>query len=537
MKKFVKAIALISSLTLLATAFCGCSGGKKETVSNEDVSLTYWTMMDGTTARSLSSYSEMLMYQEMEKRTGIHVDFIHPIAGSTGNEAFLTMLSSSDKPDLMEYSWTAYTGGPQAAIDDGMIVALNDYLEDYAPNYYDYMEGKKGKANDYLYKLQASSEQGNYYGFNTINLPSTRTFSGIIIRGDLLEKWGMELPETIDEWTAVFAKAKAEGIQKPFTCINQGISFINPWVTFTCAYDIGQNFYVEDGKVVFAPLQPGYKEYTAQIAEWMSKGYIDPGYITNSHDDVDGNLANGISIAAYSWISNIGKINSASEQKIPGFKLVACPYPTAKKGTPTAYQSVNGEASDNAWAISPTCGNIEKCVEWLDYLYSDEGIILKNFGVEGVTYTVEERDGETHYVYTDLISNPEKSGVSNIQQAMYKYFLPATHPGPSEHIDYLYGYYPREEQRAAMELWKGGEDRSMPHKLPPLSFTEEESREMADILEIAEAELEVAITDIILGRAGMDTYDAAIEAAKENGYTRMEEIYQASYDRYMAKLN
>jgi len=34
----------------------------------------------------------------------------------------------------------------------------------------------------------------------------------------------------------------------------------------------------------------------------------------------------------------------------------------------------------------------------------------------------------------------------------------------------------------------------------------------------------------------MDTYDAAIEAAKENGYTRVEEIYQASYERYMAKI-
>ena len=537
MKKSIKIVSLILALVMILAIFAGCAKDDKTTATTDGKNFSFWTVISSASSASIKDFNELLLFQEMEKRTGVHIDFIHPIAGSTGSEAFMTMLSSSDRPDIIEYYWKNYTGGPDQAIADEVIISLNDYLEEHAPNYYDFMEGEKGKANDYLYKLQASSEQGNYYGFNTINLPSTRTFSGIIIRGDLLEKWGMELPETIDDWTAVFAKAKAEGIQKPFTCINQGISFINPWVTFTCAYDIGQNFYVEDGKVVFAPLQPGYKEYTAQIAEWMSKGYIDPGYITNSHDDVDGNLANGISIAAYSWISNIGKINSASEQKIPGFKLVACPYPTAKKGTPTAYQGVNGEASDNAWAISPTCGNIEKCVEWLDYLYSDEGIILKNFGVEGVTYTVEERDGETHYVYTDLISNPEKSGVSNIQQAMYKYFLPATHPGPSEHIDYLYGYYPREEQRAAMELWKGGEDRSMPHKLPPLSFTEEESREMADILEIAEAELEVAITDIILGRAGMDTYDAAIEAAKENGYTRMEEIYQASYDRYMAKLN
>lgn len=35
--------------------------------------------------------------------TGVHIDFIHPIAGSTGNEAFVTMISGSERPDIMEY--------------------------------------------------------------------------------------------------------------------------------------------------------------------------------------------------------------------------------------------------------------------------------------------------------------------------------------------------------------------------------------------------------------------------------------------------
>ena len=60
--------------------------------------------MDGYTQETLQNYDEMLFYQEMEKRTGVHIDFIHPIEGSTGNEAFIAMLTGSEIPDLIEYT-------------------------------------------------------------------------------------------------------------------------------------------------------------------------------------------------------------------------------------------------------------------------------------------------------------------------------------------------------------------------------------------------------------------------------------------------
>lgn len=69
-----------------------------------------------------------------------------------------------------------------------------------------------------------------------------------------------------------------------------------------------------------------------------------------------------------------------------------------------------------------------------------------------------------------------------------------------------------------------------------LTYTEEESREITDIKEIAQAELEVAICDIILGNKSIDTYDAAIETAKANGYDRWTEIVQGAYDRYISKF-
>ena len=102
MKKSVKVLALILSLTLLAGIMCGCGGEKKVQTGGK---FTYWVSLPGATAQTLTSFGELLMYQEISKATGTEVDFIHPAQGSTGTEAFQILLSSGDYPDMMEYNW------------------------------------------------------------------------------------------------------------------------------------------------------------------------------------------------------------------------------------------------------------------------------------------------------------------------------------------------------------------------------------------------------------------------------------------------
>lgn len=537
MKKYLKLVSALCAIAMIACVFAGCAKDKKTAKISDGGTFSYWTVIDNSSSVSLTGYNDMLLYQELEKRTGIHIDFIHPIAGSTGNEAFVAMMSGDELPDMIEYNWSKYTGGAQQAIDDGVIISLNDYLEEYAPNYNDYMNGKKGKANGNLYKLQTITHAGQHYGFNGLNVGDTRVFSGLCIRGDLLEKWGMEIPETIDDWTAVFAKAKADGMQKPLTGINFDFSFTGSTPGFNTAFNVGKYYYVNNDKVVYAPFEKGFKEYVNQLAKWVKAGYLDTGFVTNDSATVQGNLANGISVAACGNIGGtIGTVVEAARKNNPSYSLVACPFPVAKKGDVAEYRSASGEASPLAIAISTQCGNYEQAVQWCDYLYGDEGMVLRNFGVEGDTFTKEEIDGETHYIYTDKILKPELSGVTSVSEAMYKYMLPANHPGLNQHPDYLNGYYQLDEQKNAMEIWNKDIDKVRKHILPTLDFTEDEAREKTDIVEVVDAELEVAVSDIILGRKSISTFDAAVKKAWDGGYDRVMEIYQAAYDRYVAKL-
>ncbi len=548
MKRMTKLIAVISIVALLASAFVSCAS-QGDRVEHDGKEFTFWTSMDAQSVRSkLESYDDMLMFQEFEKATGVHINFQHPVAGSNGNEAFIGMINSDNRAELVQYWWKGYPGGPQQAIADGIILALNDYLEEYAPNFFACVEGdpdhfifQEGLAtaeSAKQWKLQATTDEGEFYGFNVLNVGTTRAFNGLYVRADKLKEWNMDVPDTIDDWTAFFAKAKAEGFEKPFTSALGVLSFTGG-NAFNTAFNVGKNFYLEGDKVVFGPFMPGFKEYVAQMAEWVKAGYIDSGFVTNESEVIKGNVTNGISAASFGYIGgDLGTIIPAARVNDPDFDLVACPLPGDNEGNPQQFKITGVEASDCAIAITYNCGNYEKAMEWIDYRYSKEGSEINIFGVEGYTYTKEKDEelGRTVYTYTDMITHPDPAKFNSVEESLYHFMLPCNHPGFNQHPDYLQGYYPYQSQKDAINTWNISAENATKAGLPPLSNTQEEFEQIADITEVAQAPLEAAICNIMLGKASIDTFDAAIETAKPH-YEKYIAIQQTAYDRYMSKLN
>ena len=542
MKKFIRLFSLITALLVLATAFSGC--GKKE-VSLTGDSYSYWVVLDENFAQTMESASEHAFYQAVTKATGIDVEFIHPARGITNVEAFQVLLASTEMPDMIEFPWggTGYAGGPDQAIKDGVIIALNDYLEEYAPNYYNYMEGDIAEEKDYIYRKSALSDEGNYYGFRCINIGSYGCFDGLYVRKDLLDKWEIDIPETIDDWENVFATAKENGVKYPLTGKTNILNIMGSKDLFNTAWGVGQKFYLEGDKVKFGPFEKDYKEYVEKMAEWMKKGYIDPDYITNDDNAVDSYLVNGDSIASVGFIgSALGKLLPALKERHPEYVIAACPMPVMKKGDVPKFQTLVAPTSDRTIAITTQCGEeneqrYKEAIMWCDYMYTDEAMILKLFGVENDTYTIkEDEEGNKHYVYTDkVVKTYSDIGASNITGGLYHYTIPSTHPSFCEHDDYYQGYYTYDEQKNALNVWNEHIDEAQKYMLPALSYTGEEAAEIANITSKANADFTATISNIILGKEKIDKSDDAVKKMKDAGYDKYLEIQQAAYNRYIAK--
>ena len=114
---------------------------------------------------------------------------------------------------------------------------------------------------------------------------------------------------------------------------------------------------------------------------------------------------------------------------------------------------------------------------------------------------------------------------------------PANAPGINQPADYLDGYYIYETQQEAIKVWNEYAEIAKTNVLPTLTYTSEEAAERSTILAAARSNLDAAISNIILGKASIDTYDDAIKAAKKGGYDRLLEINQTAYDRYLKVIN
>lgn len=141
---------------------------------------------------------------------------------------------------------------------DGIIIDIEPYLEEYAPNY------KRMIEEDPELLKQSKTDSGAVYGFHAINGSDKRLFGGFMLRSDWLEELGLEVPETISEWEHVLTefKEKKNATAPISTDLSSFISHMIP------AYDIAQKFYLEDGKVQYGAITENYKTFLAEMNKW-----------------------------------------------------------------------------------------------------------------------------------------------------------------------------------------------------------------------------------------------------------------------------
>jgi putative aldouronate transport system substrate-binding protein len=158
MKKFKKVLSILLICMLVASLSVGCGkqgkdsssdattdGSNKDVTDSKDnasvdgkitdkpVKLTYWSVMSEYVTASAATLAETELYKELKNRTGVEIEFLHPPVGQD-KEQFNLMIASDELPDLIEYKWLEYPGGPEKALEDGVIVELNDLIDKNAPN-------------------------------------------------------------------------------------------------------------------------------------------------------------------------------------------------------------------------------------------------------------------------------------------------------------------------------------------------------------------------------------------------------------------
>ncbi len=522
MKKLLT--ALLAS-TLLFTACTGKEGKEIEKKDIDlssypietDVTLTYFRALATGISTLVENYADTEFAKELTKRTGVNVEYIHPAAGNT-SESINLMIASNQLPDIVEHNWVSgYAGGAVKAIKERVIVDIGQYKE-YAPALF-----KIFKENP-EYDKSAKTDDGQYYGFPLIlGSPRLCISFGPAVRMDWVRELGLEAPETIEDWEIMLTAFKEKkGAEAPLSLNNASISHL------VAMLGAKNTPYIKDGKVVYGPIQPEYKEALAIAADWFKKGLLDNNLASVDAKMLASQLLTGKTGAApIAGGSGIGVYMPSGVLEDPNFDLCGVKFPVKNKGEVNSFATVSHAITGSGTAaITSQCKYPELAAKFLDYLYTDEGYMFGNFGIEGKTYTMV--DGKP--TYTEFITkNPD--GL-NMNQALGMNVRAGTGTAFSCDPGYIDQYYALPQQQAALDAWVLSVEEGRKKTLPTIMPNPEETEEYANIMAEVEKHKEQMLIKFIMGIEPIDKFDDFVKDMKKLNVERAMEIQTIALERY-----
>ncbi|HJA91569.1 MAG TPA: extracellular solute-binding protein [Candidatus Eisenbergiella merdipullorum] len=492
------------------------AGGEVVYPLKTDETLVYWGELNANVAANFSSLGETEYGKQWQEQTGVTIEFQHPASGQT-NEQFNLMIADGTYPDLWEYNWKNYPGGPGKAIDEGIILDLTDLINEYCPALRAYLD-----ENPDIDK-EIQTEDGRYYSFPMIReVEAMCTSRGPMIRKDWLEECGLEVPETVEEWHTVLTAFKDQmGATAPYTPSHGLI--------WSYAYGVGDEFRLEGDQVIYTAATEDYKEYLKTMAAWWEEGLLDKDMFSGGDDLTSVKMTNGASGATYMWVaSGLQNVTLAAREEDPDYTLIATKWPVLNKGEKPEYGYMESRYSYGGIAIGASCKDPVLAAQVLDYEYTEAGSLLANFGVEGVSYTMV--DGKPTMT-EEVTNNPDGW---NITQAWCKYAIAPANGAFIQSWDYQTQILQIDEAREALSTW--ADTNAKEHLLPTLYIADEDNDEYVSIMNEVQTYVSEMNAKFIMGTEDVETgFDEYLNTLESMGLERAVEMRQAAYDRYLSR--
>lgn len=491
----------------------------------EPVTLTYmgegspWNMSgDVVWSQALQTIDEMANVQW--KQTWLTM--------FTGTDTFNLVIASGDYPDVISNFYKYYTNGIQDGIEQEIIIDMDEPIREYMPNYMNIVN------SDPEITRQASTDDGKIWGVQLISNPVQDSFNGPIARADLMEKYGIDKLTTLDDWENYLTQCvqnEAECARGALLLMNTGFmsNYTTPSFTISSAFDSGTvdtPWIVIDGQVIYSPVTDGYKDYLKRMNDWYEKGLVYRDFA--SYQQTFGQasmMSTGEVTLADGFYNSIDDTESGAT--VEGLRVKAVPYPVQKEGDTIHLRNYTYQVRpEYAMVISTACQYVEEVCKYFDYMWTEEGIRLVNYGPEGVTWNWGP-DGKIEF--TDVITNDPDGNSVKSMFTYYGTFNFCTYNDWTREAITL-----SDDCMSCLDLWASCGDKD--YVMPNVTLNTEESETYGAIFSNVNTHVSEMTLRFINGTddidAGWDEYVAQVEGM---GIQKVIDCYQAAYERYEAR--
>ncbi len=494
-------------------------------LTDDPVTVTMWMGVNPNVLKITEDIgNDCALWNELATRTGVKLEFtvVNP---DTESEKFNLMVASNDLSDIISNATTLYTNGGEAAVADEILIDHLPYLtEELTPQICKLMEEYPDAVPEAL------TESGWLAGMPQLSMQTetTQTF-GPMIRKDWLDELGLDIPETYDELHDVLVAFKEKkGADAPLllnyaaTGINNGL--VEGYGIFGLVADaaMSEPYYQVDDTVMYGPIQPEFKEYLTMIHDWYQEGLIWQDFMSytdfqNPPSDV---ILAGRAGVFYAEVTFIATLEDASNTE--GFELVAIPDFVQKSGDTIPFKEERAYAASTPWSISTQCECPELLMQWCNYMYTDEGALLCNYGIESESFEYNENHVP---VFTDLVlNNPDMSTTV----ALFMYCLDRG-PFYRDETREQSGY--TQAQKDASGIWQS--NMTVGRGIGSTALNTEESSEVNQFYGDIKTYIEQSVLEFIIGNRDLAEFDEYVSHIEGMGIDKVTTCYQDAYQRYL----
>ncbi|GIO54149.1 ABC transporter substrate-binding protein [Paenibacillus cineris] len=327
--------------------------------------------------------------QEITKRTGVTLDAEFAVSGA-GADKISLMAASGDYPDLIYGK-----GDVDKLVEAGAMIDLTDLIDKYAPN----LKKVYGK---YMNRLPYSNDDKSIYVIPSNAAVDQQDFdagSGFEIQNAVLKELGYPKVRTVKDFENVLQQYKDKHPTidgKPTIPLTLDaddwrimITVTNPAVYTTGLKDDGEYYINPDtfeAKLHYK--RPEEKEYFRWLNHMYNVGLLDKETFVQKSDQYKSKIASGRVLGlidakwGYAEAENALKSSGKAERTYAHFPVTMSEEYKDHNFQDTGFMS--------GWGVGITtaCKDPVRAIKFLDFLASDEGQVLINWGIEGKHYNV-----------------------------------------------------------------------------------------------------------------------------------------------------
>ncbi|MCD8076072.1 MAG: substrate-binding domain-containing protein [Lachnospiraceae bacterium] len=445
------------------------------------------------------------------ENAGVTVDW-NLIDPTTYTDTVSPMLAAGT--DLADIIYLPDLDENQTYINSGMFEPLDDHW-DQMPNFKAYLDENPS--------IQASltAQDGHIYYVPIVGLPDNY-LPCLMYQTQWLEQIGMEAPDTLDgfvEMLRAFKENDMNGDGDASDEIPMSImsDFLPQMFGWAFGMDLNSGFYADDDGVVHYGYyeEEKYKAYLTFLNGLYEEGLLEMEFTSLTRDQITERFANNMTGVTfdYSWqMSQLYSTQFEDYNADEGGIVVGVPplsgdYPGYYSGT---------EAVKGIFGVNKNASDLELALRFIDYAMSEECQTMYAWGIEDLSYTVDE-DG--NYAYTEQAIednnwlqqvgiNPPNLPYHN-DAAATDVLLPTWHVEIDKELA-TYSHAP----------W------------PFIYATEEEAEEIQMYLTDIETYVAEMHVKFITGTESLDNFDQYLSSLKSMGIEELLSIKQGQYDRY-----